>query len=129
MAESDHKFIQLFPNQKLKFSLNLVEFTTLKTLPHDFFDVFSISSVDLVTGVNIGTNGSHGKLTYKFQGMESKLDYSLGSKIDLARAHRLPLIGGQIQRMKLESVNFKLNKDIFNTNQNQFEVQVKRKQM
>lgn len=65
VCETDRQFLSLYPTQRLKFTLNMVEFTALKSLPHDLMDIFSISKIGLSTGVNIGKNGSLGKIGFR----------------------------------------------------------------
>lgn len=64
LQEINHEYLQLFPNQQAKITLNLVEYTTLKTMPNELFDVVSLSTCHLKSGANIGKNGQYGRVNY-----------------------------------------------------------------
>lgn len=128
VQEKNHEFVQLFPNQKVKMTLNMVEFTTLKTMPHDIYDVFSLSTYSLSTGAFIGKNGKIGKINYKLNNLSTQIDYSVSTGVNKQQLANVRYIGPWFNRLNLDSVNFQFNKNIWNSMNNSVEMSVKKKE-
>ena len=127
--ELNHKYIQYFTNQSMSATLNLVEFTTLKTLPDDILDVFSLSQYSIKTGAFIGKNGTFGKINFDLASNQTSINYSASSSVNKEKFNNLPYIGRLFRKMELESMNFIFSKNLWNSRSDSVEMVLKRKEL